>query len=668
MRFLPLSPVYLSHRLVFLFLFSLTLVVYAQILKADFVLDSYYVVVDNPTIKQSQLYHRIWTQDFFAAYNRPEDFKMSYYRPIVSLTYIGDYRLWGLNPAGYRLVNIFIHSLNAFLFYSLLLRLRQKQTMAFLAAILFCLFPVHLWVVNHISARTHLLQVFFCLGSLLLLLRYFDRKNIWSFVASLVCFLFSILSRELAVIQPLIFFLVLYDYEKDYRKAIRGTLPFVIFVLFYLAFRMRFLPVLNGPSILPQGLSPRFLFDGFSAVVEYFLYFFLPQTSWTFRFTNFTSNSFGLVGAVLLLAGMLYGVNKIRNDRPDHFLWVGVGWLATGLMLFPLLLPQLLYLGPVLSQVHLYPPSMGFAVLLSFVLLNMIERFGAFGKILLIAVVFYYSSNVVYENYFWRKEEPLFRHVLQTERGRGHLVEDQLILKYERDQKVIREKIAGSHLPAEKSNWLLILGRAQLQEGQFNQAIKTFLEANRSFPSAIADRGIGYAYFYLKQYDLALRYLNLSYEVDPESHFTLSRLGEIFFVKKKYLLAEEYFQKSIFFNPDDEESLSYLATIYLLQDKLPLSQKFLGQAIKISKDKSYPSRFMAVELYALGHLEPAVVLLKKNVDQYRWDVESRLLLGKICFNLDYKEEAVRLWTEVLAMSPHHPEAKECLRKIPGYFP
>ena len=58
-------------------------------------------------------------------------------QPVLQLAFLAEYRLFGLDPAGYLAVNLAIHALNAFVVYMLVNMLFPAQRLALLAALLF---------------------------------------------------------------------------------------------------------------------------------------------------------------------------------------------------------------------------------------------------------------------------------------------------------------------------------------------------------------------------------------------------------------------------------------------------------------------------------------------------------------------------------------------------
>ena len=72
------------------------------------------------------------------------------YRPVTTLTYWAQQRLWGPGAGGLKAVNLLLHSLNTLLLHSLLLRLAAP---ALLTSLMFACHPVHVEPVLSVVGR-----------------------------------------------------------------------------------------------------------------------------------------------------------------------------------------------------------------------------------------------------------------------------------------------------------------------------------------------------------------------------------------------------------------------------------------------------------------------------------------------------------------------------------
>lgn len=110
--------------------------------------------------------HTQWqsTPSFFIErFYRSRPHGSPYYRPVLMLSFLLDYRLWGTNPIGYHATNQLLHVLCGLLLFRLALVLGENLRLACLAGLAFALFPASTEVVVFISSRQESLALAFVL-------------------------------------------------------------------------------------------------------------------------------------------------------------------------------------------------------------------------------------------------------------------------------------------------------------------------------------------------------------------------------------------------------------------------------------------------------------------------------------------------------------------------
>jgi len=142
------------------------------------------------------------------------------YRPVRMVSYALDYSLnkglWraaggyegrdkGLNPLGYHISNIVYHLITTFLVFMVVLRLSAQRRIAFLAAGLFALHPVHTDSVAYLSGRRDILCALFYLLGFYLFLRYRATGKLKFIIATFLAYLLGLGSKEMAVTLPAVF-------------------------------------------------------------------------------------------------------------------------------------------------------------------------------------------------------------------------------------------------------------------------------------------------------------------------------------------------------------------------------------------------------------------------------------------------------------------------------
>jgi Flp pilus assembly protein TadD len=132
---------------------GLTLLAYLPSLRGGFIWDDDNFLTLNPLIKASDGLARFWFTT-----------QATDYWPVTSSTLWLEWRLWGLNAAGYHATNLALHLIEVLLLWVILRRLRLPG--ALLGALLFAVHPVNVESVAWIAQRKNLVALLFFLLSI----------------------------------------------------------------------------------------------------------------------------------------------------------------------------------------------------------------------------------------------------------------------------------------------------------------------------------------------------------------------------------------------------------------------------------------------------------------------------------------------------------------------
>ena len=108
---------------------------YLNTLSADFVWDDRFQIIQNPAIKDVHFVPKFFTTGVWTLISPTHP--TNYYRPMMFVSYLITYDLFGLNPAGFHLVNIACNALVALMVYALTLRLFGRGDIALITGLLF---------------------------------------------------------------------------------------------------------------------------------------------------------------------------------------------------------------------------------------------------------------------------------------------------------------------------------------------------------------------------------------------------------------------------------------------------------------------------------------------------------------------------------------------------
>lgn len=345
----------------------------------------------------------------------------SVYRPVMNFSMLVDFWIWRFNPFGYHLSNVLLHLVNSLCIYYLIIVLFKNRRMAFASSLLFAIYPAHHESVTWIAGRTDVLCTSFYLLSLLCFILWVKNKFKIFYFFSLIAFVLSLFSKEMAITLPLVLFIfsfLFFEKEKFSFKSFfkKGFyfFPYLLILLGYLWIRK----LIVGSFI-----------GGYSLFEETSFNFFLKSISWKAVLS-------------LPLAFIKYSVNRIylrdiiSNLNIDfrifylHFLKI-FAWLIFIFLILALLVIQIKKLSkpsfwynlffyyvlilttafPVYSMLtglhmdlsntrFLYLPSFAFCVLLGYLFFGRIgDKNERFIKAGIFTILILFFSTVFFINY-----------------------------------------------------------------------------------------------------------------------------------------------------------------------------------------------------------------------------------------------------------------------------
>ena len=202
-----------GHTIYFAVILLVTLGIYWNSLQGNFIWDDRGLILENTS------YLAEW-KNLYSSFTRPFFGTTPFYRPLLLVSFILDYQLWGLNPFGFHLSNVLLHALNGCMVYLLAFLLYKRRIVAFTAGVLFTVHPIQTEAVAWISGRNDVLLTFFSLITIISFhtwRRSEGRKRVFSYIGFLLGYCCVLLTKESGIIVPVL--VVLVDY------FFRNTLP-----------------------------------------------------------------------------------------------------------------------------------------------------------------------------------------------------------------------------------------------------------------------------------------------------------------------------------------------------------------------------------------------------------------------------------------------------------
>ena len=348
----------------------------ARAAHVDFTYDDRDFVENNASIRS---FDTAWAAAFSAF--PPEQPERGLYRPLTTLSYAMDYALFADDALGYHGVNVGLYLVLVLLVLALANRWFDNARVAFAAALIFAVHPVHCEAVDSISGRSELLSLGFGLASWLLFDLATQCGNRRSSLAIASAFLYACasLSKETGVLLPAV--LVLHLLARDgapegfgafVRKALDQTSLHIGIAFFYLALRHTVLGSFGpaAPVLADIDFPTRLLTMG-TVFIEYLRLLTFPTTlqldfyyqqviripeHLSLRILAGWSAMLGLVGAFAAATTAALRSDSRLSPPVRRALVAGLG----SFFVFLLPVSHVLGIGALMAERFLFAPSLGF--------------------------------------------------------------------------------------------------------------------------------------------------------------------------------------------------------------------------------------------------------------------------------------------------------------------
>lgn len=197
-----------------LIILALTLLAYYTVIYYGYVWDDLYLFVQSDSLRSPS--------SIISAVTQPVLPGSSYFRPLVFLTFLTEFQLFGISPAHSHSVNLLFHLLNVWLVYILARRYVSSER-AIIAGLFYALSPTLIEPVSWVSGRFDLMVTTFGLLSLCSIVYLTGVKRI---LFTTLFFFLAALSKEMAVMLPILLgvHVWLLDREESFGAFIKKTL------------------------------------------------------------------------------------------------------------------------------------------------------------------------------------------------------------------------------------------------------------------------------------------------------------------------------------------------------------------------------------------------------------------------------------------------------------
>jgi len=494
----------------FLIIGLIITVSFANSLQNSFVWDDYPLIVENPKINMplKELPY-VFTRPMWNASDNLES-RQAYYRPIVSMLFILNYKAWGANPMGFHLINIIFHLLISIVLYRIGMLLFNDSLISLMAASFFAIHPIH----NEPIGRAASAEVVFGLFFILAIYFFIKEKH----YLSLIMYLLALLSKEPAVMLPFSL-VILSSHKKGSKKANVATMPYIAVAGTYLIIRAMMTDFVFVDKA-SQPLLTRILTMA-AAALDYIRLLIIPYPLSPFYPERWHTSVLDLkvIIAMLALILLFFIIFRMRKDKVMLFLL-----LSPFFMLFPVIFKVNTFVAGrdfmYIAERFLYVPAMVFSLFIS---AFAVSFFSSLKKgyltsgwaVVIISFIFITISS----NRMWRNEIVLFRTIIEKSHG-----------------------VAFGHHS---------LGIAYYSAGRLTDSIQKYKDALKLKPDyPEAYNNLGMAYQDTGQLENAVTAYRAAMKIQPDFAVAHNNLGTVYLQNRLTSEAIYEFQTALKLQPD----------------------------------------------------------------------------------------------------------------------
>ena len=621
-------------------LFLLATGCYVNTLWGAFVYDDELQILQNPYIKSWKYLPEIFRTTVWSFIGTAGE--SNYYRPLMTLTYLGLWKVFGNLPIGFHLFNVVLNAFVVTSVYYAGRELLKDRWAAMIAAALFAVHPIHTETVAWIAAVPDLEATFFFLVGFYLYVK--GPGPGWKRPALIVtCLFLALLAKEPALmLVPVLMF-----YEHFVREG-AGETPLIVKVRRYLPMCMagagylllrialfgKLAPVLQHAQIS----WPQALYSGFALVCEYCRLLFWPTRLSAFHVFH-ASKSFGeprvLLGTAIVAASALlaWKIHKRWPAAAFCVLWIGI-------TLLPVLNARWMAAN-VLTERYLYLPSVGLCWLVGMAVMAAWDRVNQSVSLRvplraalcggLVALLVLGATQTWARNRVWRDDFTLYSKTIETDPD-SYVMRMNLGVHYFAVRDFVsseRELRRALELKPDSANVLNALGCLYLEEGRLEEGASAFRSA------------IGFKPLW------------------TDAHFNYGRL-----LKKtgQNEQALEQFRTAVSVGPVNASAALYLAEELAERgDDLGAIAEY-QRSIALAPSLAARSELVDI-LQRTGQERLAESMLRGMASEYPFDSATHLRLGQILEKYGQREEARQEYQATLRTDPANAEAQQALKRL-----
>jgi tetratricopeptide (TPR) repeat protein len=620
-------------------------------------------------------------------------FHMGHYQPLSWITFALDYKVWGMDPAGYHLTAILLHAANAAVFYFVSLRLLKlaapdlpedkkwalRPSAAF-AALLFAVQPLRVvWVAWATERRDVLSGLFYLFTALYYLKacaagrRGEARGKLLGLSLSL--YALSLLSKGIGVSLPAVLMVLdVYPLRRlpasprewlspGLRKVWLEKVPFALLSL-AAGITGMLAQVATGATdykniVEHVGVGSRFL-QALYGIAFYVWKTALPAGLLPLYERPFHSSPLAFLPAAAAVLGCSAAFFLLRRRWPA-LLAVWVAYVAT---LIPVL--QVFPFGPyIVADRYTYLACLGWAVLAGGALLAGLRAYGRAGaKVLLPAAL---SLTLVLgwlsagQTRVWRESGAMWRYIITVnpDSSIAHSNLGCLLLDAQnKPGEAIEEFRRAIKIRSDYGYAYYNYGNALAAQGKLEDSLPRFRDALKLMPDySNGYYNLGNSLMRLGRTDEAIVQYREALRLSPDYANAYHNLGTALLVKNDIPGALELYFKALRFNPSDATTNMNLANTLARQGRFTEAVLYYYKTVGLAPRSEQARDLLALALISCGRYEEAAGHFRAALRLAPGDPDIQNNFGTLLLRQGKRAEAAARFREALRLAPGHAIAR-----------
>jgi len=488
-------------------------------------------------------------------------FAAGFYRPILILSLVIDAQIGGTAPSFYHLSNLLYHIIAGCLLVHVLLKMHFSFKASTFASLLFAIHPLTAQAVSWIPGRNDVLLAIFILLAFKYFISYVNTGEKKDFILHLIAFVLALLTKESAVVLPLLLFFYVTTIKKWTPASAKSRLFIFSWTGILLAWFMLRSWMLHGVDTGGASISLKALFYNIRVLPELIGKLFIPYNLSPYSTFSFISTAIGVICILAVLWYLVFAVRKWADERIFAVGWI-ILFIIPGLVL---LLNEYQYRYDYLEH-RAYLSIAGLSLFAAVLLEKFLTGRNRKRMYVPIVILILFSMMAYMQSGFFKDGSVYWSRVIAKSPKAAYAYfglasfDDAEMQAYPEAEINYKQAIA---LYPKNALFHSNLGTLYIKQNNLILAESELLLATElDSHNPLYLNNLGVLYGKENKIDRAIEIYTKAFNLKPDDHIPLVNLGYCMFLKGDFSRAEKYYLQALALNPKAADACLKLAGLY----------------------------------------------------------------------------------------------------------